>query len=59
MILVTKSGWLIAVKVIRETPKGYVIKDIEKGAKERRISKADPSRKLFDNTDAAILWMDE
>jgi hypothetical protein len=59
MILATKSGWLISVKVIRETPKGYVIRDCEKGARERRISKSDLSRKLFESTDEALEWMEE
>lgn len=63
MILATRTGTLTAIKVIRETKRGYVYNDLSMNGlaktKERRLSKADPSRKIFANTDDALDWMVE
>lgn len=55
MILATKSGWLIAVRVLRETQSAFVVKAIDE-KRQRRISKADDNQRLFENTDQALAW---
>lgn len=61
MILATQSGNMTAVKVVRETPKGFIYNDLSMSGwaqtKERRISKSDQTRKLFSSTDEALDWM--
>lgn len=61
MILATQSGMLTAVKIIRETPKGFIYNDLSKNGpertKERRIGKDEEGRKLFNSTDEALDWM--
>jgi len=63
MILATRTGTLTAIKVIRETKRGYVYNDLSMNGlaktKERRLSKADLSRKIFASTDDALDWMVE
>lgn len=58
MILATKSGWLIACKLLRETPKAFIVEYTDDKGNEVRISKSDQNRKLFNSTDEAITWMD-
>lgn len=58
MILATKSGWLIAVQLVRETPKAHIVKATDEW-KERRIPKDDPNQKLFDSVDDAMRWQGE
>ncbi len=63
MILASRTGTLTAIKVIRETPKAHVYNDLSMNgmarAKERRLSKTDPLRKIFSNTNDAMDWMVE
>lgn len=58
MILATKSGWLIAVSLVRETPKAFIVKarDERRG---RRVPKGDQRQKLFSNTTEAMAWQAE
>ncbi len=57
MILATKSGWLIATKLIRETPKTWLVKPVDE-KKPFRVSKKDTSRALFNDVDSALAWME-
>lgn len=58
-ILATASGWLIATKVIRETPKAFICEheDNRGRLKEHRVSKSGLTQRLFDNTDEALAWI--
>lgn len=55
MILATQTGWLIAVDLIRETPKAQIVKASDE-KRERRVSRTDPKQKLFDSVDDALRW---
>jgi hypothetical protein len=56
-ILATKSGWLIAVQILRETPKAFIVKEVgQKG--EKRVSKDSKNSKLFAGVDEAVEWME-
>lgn len=55
-ILARKSGWLIAVKVLRETPKAYIVEAYDEN-KEIRVSKNSTSEGLFNDTLEAIDWI--
>jgi hypothetical protein len=57
-ILATTSGWLIATSIVRETPKAFILVHADEPKREVRLSKADSSRKLFDNTSDAMDWME-
>lgn len=57
MILATQSGWLIAVKLIRETPNAWIVKARDEKW-ERRVSKNDDRQCVFNNTDEAIAWQE-
>jgi len=56
MILATKTGWVICVELIRETPKAYVV-NVTDEKRERRVPKESNAEKLFDCTDDAIAWI--
>lgn len=57
-IRATKSGWLIATKLIKETDKYYHVIDLpEKENKLMKIHKDDESCRLFDNTGEALEWI--
>lgn len=59
-IRATKSGWLIATKLVRETEKYWHVHDLpEKEHSVMKIKKDDPRCQLFDNTDDAMKWMEE
>ncbi|MNQ24614.1 hypothetical protein D3C85_378130 [compost metagenome] len=58
-IRATKSGWLIATKVVKETKKYYHLEDIDSKGNIYKISKEDAQTKLFDSTDEALNWIDE
>lgn len=55
MILATKSGWLIAVDVVRETRKATIVKARDE-KRERRIPKDSEQQKLFSGVDEAMTW---
>lgn len=61
MLLVSQTGNMSAVKVLRETPKGFVYQDLSMNGsartKERRLSKDDQTRKLFSSTKEAFDWL--
>ena len=54
-ILATKSGWLIAVEVLRETRKAFVVRERDSG-RERRVEKDSSHQALFDDCDQAMAW---
>lgn len=58
VIYATKSGWLIASTLVRETKKAYIVVHKDKPNKEVRVSKEDKFVKLFDNCDQAMEWME-
>ena len=58
VIYATKSGWLIASTLIRETKKAYIVKHKDDPDKEIRLSKDNKFAKLFANTDEAMDWME-
>lgn len=55
-ILGRKSGWLIGVDVVSETPKAFIVKALDE-KKLRRVSKASKTEKLFDSTGDAEKWI--
>lgn len=55
MILATRTGWLIAVQLIRETPKAHIVKALDE-KRERRVPKSDERQKLFGNVEDAMRW---
>lgn len=57
VILATKSGWLIAAKLIRETPKAFIVQAVDE-KEPRRVEKSDKSRGIFENCDQAMAWQD-
>ena len=61
MILVTTSGNMTAVKLIRETPKGFIYNDLSLNGsartKERRVGKDELTRKLVSSTNEAFEWL--
>lgn len=61
MILVTASGNMTAVKLIRETPKGFIYNDLSLNGsnrtKERRVGKDELTRKLVSSTNEAFEWL--
>lgn len=60
MILAYRNGWLIACKVVRETPKGKFVTNSDDPLKrEYYIRNAEKHRKLFVDTDKAIDWINE
>lgn len=58
-IVATKSGWLFAATILRETPKHFVVEYKDEKGKEKWIKKSDKKMKIFDNTDEAIDWINE
>lgn len=61
MLLVSQTGNMTAVGIIRETPKAFIYQDYSMNGsarkKERRLSKDDPTRKLFSSTKEAFDWL--
>lgn len=57
MILATKTGWLVLVKLIEERERRIVVKDVEN--KVYTVRKSDPTRKVFAGTQEAIDWIME
>lgn len=61
MILVTQAGNMSAVKILRETPKGFIYNDLSMNGsartKERRIGKDELTRKLVSSTNEAFEWL--
>lgn len=58
VILATKSGWLIAATLLRTNKKSYIIEYKDHKGKEVRIGKEEEKRKLFNNTDEALKWIE-
>lgn len=56
MILVSRSGLMCAVTIVRETPKAWVLSELGV-KKDRRVPKNDERRRLFNNTDEARDWL--
>ena len=57
-VVASKSGLLIAAKLLRETPKAFIVEYVDDKGKERRISKADKKRKVFESVYDALDWID-
>lgn len=57
MILATKSGWIIAGNVVRETKNNYIFKAIDSET-EQKVKKASPNERLFDDASIAMDWID-
>ena len=55
MILATKSGWLIIVKVVEEKRQKTVVKDLENEI--HTVRKSNPNRKLFAEVQSAVDWI--
>lgn len=55
-ILAKKTGWLIGVDVIKETPKAHVVKAWDE-KRERIVPKDAVNEKLFDSTGEAQKWI--
>jgi hypothetical protein len=58
MILATKSGWLILVKLVEKREKQTIVKAVDDGH-VFKIRKSDPTRKVFAGTQEAINWITE
>lgn len=58
MILATKSGWLILCELIKETDKTFTVKPVD-SKREKKVSKASKTQKLFNDADAAYDWVKE
>lgn len=58
-IIATKSGWLIAATILRETPKAFIVEYSDEKGKERRINKNDHLKGVFNSVDEALEWMEE
>lgn len=58
MILASKNGLLCACKIIRETPKAWIVQYIGEKKKETRVPK-DSGRSMFSDVDDALRWVDE
>lgn len=56
MILASPNGLLCACKVVRETPKAWVVKYAGEGGKETRVAKGS-GRRMFDNVRDAERWI--
>jgi hypothetical protein len=58
MILASQSGMMIACRLIKETDKAWIINYNDKAyPKDVRVPKLS-NRKLFNNVDEALEWMD-
>lgn len=55
-ILANKSGWLIGVDVINETPEAHVVKAWDE-KNERTVLRNSNTERLFDCTDDAEKWI--
>lgn len=56
MILASSSGLLCACKVLRETPKAWVVAYAGERGKETRVAKSS-GRRMFDNVRDAERWI--
>ncbi|MNR39599.1 hypothetical protein D3C85_1578210 [compost metagenome] len=56
MILASMSGMLIAVTLVRETPKAFIVKPRD-AVNEIRVAKDNDKRKLFDTVSEAYAWL--
>jgi hypothetical protein len=56
MILATKSGWLIGVEIVRQTPTAFIVRAWDE-KRERRVQKDSEEKKLFDCTKKATIWI--
>lgn len=59
IVVATKSGWLIAATLMRETEKSYIVEYKDTPNKNVVISKDDDRKKIFNNTDEAMDWIEE
>lgn len=57
MILATKEGWLIRVRILRETPSTISYSCVDEPGSEYTISKHDSNQKIFDNAEDAEAWI--
>ena len=57
-ILVRKSGWLIGLRSVRETPKAFLCLPLD-SHREIRVSKDDPDQSLHENLETAKQWLNE
>lgn len=58
MILATKSGWLIAGEVVKETKRTYTFQPVD-SKRPSVIPKNSTSRKLFEDVNEAMKWIKE
>ena len=58
MILASKNGLLCACKIVRETPKAWVVQYSGEKGRETRVPK-DSGRMMFENVDDAMDWMNQ
>lgn len=59
MILATRSGMMIACKLVRETPKAWIVNYNDKAYPDNvRVDKNSSTRKLFDSLDEALEFID-
>ena len=59
MILANRSGMMIACKLVRETPKAWIVNYNDKAYPDDvRVDKNSPTRKLFDSVDEALEFID-
>lgn len=59
MILANRSGMMIACKLIRETPKAWVVNYNDKAyPNDVRVDKNSVTRKLFTSVDEALEFID-
>ena len=58
MILATKSGWLIAGRVTRETERVFVFKPTD-SKHTQKISKSSETEMLFEDVAEAMKWIEE
>lgn len=58
MILASSNGLMCAVKIIRETPKAWIVQCIGEKKKETRVPK-NAGRQMFGNVPDAERWIRE
>ena len=58
MILASKSGWLIAGEVVKETKQTLTFQPVD-SKRPTVIPKNSTSRKLFEDTEKAMQWIEE
>ena len=58
MILASKSGWLIAGEVVKETKRTFTFQPVD-SKRPTIIQKNSTSRKLFEDVEKAMKWIEE